>query len=116
MIFLYVSISLLSITTGIETFKFNGRLFWFQSRFGAMPGLIVQLFNMFMLRIRLKDILSKEFQPSGKGLGPADGIHWSQVQVLGEALWRYLDLWVGLRVDSGPGVRACQSMGMRVRP
>ena len=36
--------------------------------------------------------LSKEFQPSGKVLGPVDGIHWSQVRALGEAFWRYPDL------------------------
>ena len=33
----------------------------------------------------------KEFQPTGKGLGPVDGIHWSQARALGEALWRYPD-------------------------
>ena len=35
---------------------------------------------------------SKEFQPSGKGLGPVDGTQWSLVRAMGEALWRYPDL------------------------
>ena len=31
-------------------------------------------------------------KPIGKGLGPVDRIHWSQVRALGEALWSYPDL------------------------
>ncbi|KAJ9552326.1 hypothetical protein OSB04_016371 [Centaurea solstitialis] len=46
-----------------------------------------------------------------KGLGLVDGIHWSQVQTMGVALWRYPDF--GPAFES---VRACQSMGMRARP